>query len=79
MKKSTKAALAGLAFLAGCEIGIAIQLMKMIHRFTIRESAIDEFLPAEELEAAIDEAAMDNSDSSEQLPVPEGNTEDKED
>ena len=79
MKKSTKAALAGLAFLAGCEIGIAIQLMKMIHRFTIRESAIDEFLPDEELEAAIDEATMNENGDSEQLPVPEGNTEDKED
>ena len=79
MKKSTKAALAGLAFLAGCEIGIAIQLMKMIHRFTIRESAIDEFIPDEELEAAIDEATMNENGDSEQLPVPEGNTEDKED
>ncbi len=79
MKKSTKAALAGLAFLAGCEIGIAIQLMKMIHNFSIRESAIDEFIPDEELEAAIDEATMNENGDSEQLPVPEGNTEDKED
>lgn len=39
MNKKIKAALAGLAFVAGCEIGIAIQLMKMIHKFTIRESA----------------------------------------
>ena len=78
MKKSTKAALAGLAFVAGCEIGIAIQLMKMIHNFTIRESAIDEFIPDEELEAAIDEATMDDNDGSEQISVPEGEKEDKE-
>ena len=30
MSKKMKAALAGLAFVAGCEIGIAIELMKMI-------------------------------------------------
>ena len=41
MNKKTRAALAGLAFFAGCEIGIAIQLMKMIHKFTVRESAMD--------------------------------------
>ena len=41
MNKKTKAALAGLAFLAGCEIGIAVQLLKMIHKFTVRESAMD--------------------------------------
>jgi len=45
MKKKTKAALAGLAFLAGCEIGIAVQLMKMIHKFTVRESAMDAPIP----------------------------------
>ena len=39
MNKKMKAALAGLAFVAGCEIGIAIQLVKMIHTFTIKESA----------------------------------------
>ena len=37
-----KAALAGLAFVAGCEIGIAIQLVKMVHKFTIRENAIND-------------------------------------
>lgn len=79
MKKSTKAALAGLAFLAGCEIGIAIQLMKMVHNFTIRENAIDESIPDDEMEALIDEAAMDDGDSGEQMPVTEGNTEDEED
>jgi len=45
MNKKTKAALAGLAFLAGCEIGIAVQLMKMIHKFTVRESAMDAPIP----------------------------------
>ena len=45
MNKKTKAALAGLAFLAGCEIGIAVQLAKMIHKFTVRESAMDAPLP----------------------------------
>ena len=45
MNKKTKAALAGLAFLAGCEIGIAVQLAKMIHKFTVRESAMDAALP----------------------------------
>ena len=33
MNKKMKAALAGLAFVAGCEIGIALQLMKMIHKY----------------------------------------------
>ena len=47
-----KAALAGLAFVAGCEIGIAIELMKMIHKFTIREKAIEEPIPdIDEIEA----------------------------
>lgn len=30
MSKKFKAALAGLAFVAGCEVGIALQLAKMI-------------------------------------------------
>ena len=55
MNKKTKAALAGLAFFAGCEIGIAIQLMKMIHKFTIRESAMAESVPDEAAEAAAEE------------------------
>ena len=45
MNKKMKAALAGLAFLAGCEIGIAIQLAKMIHKFTVRESAMEGTIP----------------------------------
>lgn len=39
MDKRLKAAVAGLAFLAGCEIGIALQLIKMIHNYTIKEAA----------------------------------------
>ena len=35
MNRKLKAALAGLAFVAGCEIGIALQLVKMIHNYTI--------------------------------------------
>lgn len=76
MKRSTKAALAGLAFVAGCEIGIAIQLMKMIHNFTIKESAIDEVIPDDELEAAIDEAIPEDNGSCEETLVPENNSED---
>ena len=52
MSKKMKAALAGLAFVAGCEIGIAIQLMKMVHKFTVREKAIEEPIPdIDEIEA----------------------------
>ena len=50
MNKKTKAALAGLAFFAGCEIGIAIQLMKMIHKFTVRESAMTGSVPEDTAE-----------------------------
>lgn len=49
MTKKMKTALAGLAFVAGCEIGIAIQLMKMIHNYTIKENAMNEELPEEAL------------------------------
>lgn len=45
MKKRMKTAFAGLAFVAGCEIGIAIQLMKMIHNYTIKDKAISEPAP----------------------------------
>ena len=65
MNKKIKAALAGLAFVAGCEIGIAIQLMKMIHKFTIRESAsnTDADYPDEaEIDVTMDEADGEVSD-----------------
>jgi hypothetical protein len=60
MNKKMKAALAGLAFVAGCEIGIAIQLVKMIHKYTIKEEAsnVDAEFPEE---ALIDEALPDES------------------
>lgn len=47
MSKKWKAAMYGVAFVAGCEIGIAIQLMKMIHKFNVKESALNETIPAE--------------------------------
>lgn len=65
MNKKFKAALAGLAFVAGCEIGIAIQLMKMIHKFTIRESAsnTDADYPEEaEIDVTMNEAESEVSD-----------------
>ena len=65
MNKEFKAALAGLAFVAGCEIGIAIQLMKMIHKFTIRESAsnTDADYPEEaEIDVTMNEAESEVSD-----------------
>ena len=42
MDKRIKAAMAGLAFVAGCEIGIALQLVKMIHNYTDKEAASKE-------------------------------------
>ena len=69
MNKKFKAALAGLAFVAGCEIGIAIQLMKMIHKFTIRESAsnTDADYPDEaEIDVTMDEADGEVSDEADQ-------------
>lgn len=69
MNKKFKAALAGLAFVAGCEIGIAIQLMKMIHKFTIRESAsnTDADYPDEaEIDVTMDEAEGEVSDEADQ-------------
>ncbi len=65
MNKKTKAALAGLAFLAGCEIGIAVQLAKMIHKFTVRESAMDAPLPdseADDVPEDAEEAVTDVQD-----------------
>ena len=65
MNKKFKAALAGLAFVAGCEIGIAIQLMIMIHKFTIRESAsnTDADYPEEaEIDVTMNEAESEVSD-----------------
>ena len=55
MSKKWKAAMYGIAFVAGCEIGIAIQLMKMIHKFNVKESALNETIPAEPEEEAAGE------------------------
>ncbi len=68
MKKRMKAAFAGLAFVAGCEIGIAIQLMKMIHNYTIKDKAISEPAPedaAPEIvpEDAAQETAQDSAEN----------------
>ena len=68
MNKKTRAALAGLAFFAGCEIGIAIQLMKMIHKFTIRESAMDGSVPEEAAEEAAAELQEEPSEKEEAVP-----------
>ena len=69
MNKRMKAALAALTFVAGCEIGIAIQLMKMIHEYMIREEAINEETP-EELKSETDTESA--SGSEEAVPEAEG-------
>ena len=56
MSKKFKAALAGLAFVAGCEVGIALQLMKMIREYTVKEKALNEPLEASEEENAAEQA-----------------------
>lgn len=57
MNKKFKAAMAGLAFVAGCEIGIALQLMKMIRDYTVKEKAANE--PLEDAAAKDFEAVKD--------------------
>ena len=61
MDKRVKAAIAGLAFVAGCEVGIALQLMKMIRDYAIKEKALDEALEMSEDEASEDPAEPDTS------------------
>lgn len=68
MSKKFKAAMAGLAFVAGCEIGIALQLMKMIRDYTVKEKAANEQLEdavVDNTEAVgdVSEAADDISDT----------------
>ena len=65
MNKKTKAALAALSFVAGCEIGIAIQLMKMIHKFTVTESAMKETIPDGLRDEDLDEISMETEELSE--------------
>lgn len=63
MDKRIKAAMAGLAFVAGCEIGIALQLVKMIHNYTVKEAASKE--PIEDVikEAEIPESPETETDA----------------
>ena len=50
MNKKMKAALAGLAFVAGCEIGIALQILKIVKKYAVREAALKESIPEESVE-----------------------------
>ncbi len=63
MSKGFKAALAGLAFVAGCEVGIALQLMKMIRDYTLKEKALNEPLEASEEEIAAEQAINEELDA----------------
>lgn len=60
MSKKWKAAMYGIAFVAGCEIGIAIQLMKMIHKFNVRESALNETIPEDDAADESETAAVES-------------------
>lgn len=77
MSKKFKAAMAGLAFVAGCEIGIALQLMKMIRDYTVKEKAANEQLEdavVDNTEAVgdVSEAADDISDTFEDESAADG-------
>lgn len=63
MNKRLKAAIAGLAFVAGCEVGIALQLMKMIRDYTLKEKALSEPLEASEEEIAAEQAINEELDA----------------
>lgn len=63
MSKKFKAALAELAFVAGCEVGIALQLMKMIREYTVKEKALNEPLEASEEEIAAEQAINEELDT----------------
>ena len=63
MSKKFKAALAGLAFVAGCEVGIALQLVKMIRDYTLKEKALNEPLEASEEEIAAEQAINEELDA----------------
>ena len=68
MSKKWKAAMYGVAFVAGCEIGIAIQLMKMIHKFNVKESALNETIPAEPEEVLPEETLPEETLESGEFP-----------
>ena len=53
MNKRLKAAIAGLAFVAGCEVGIALQLAKMIRDYALKEKALSEPLEVSEEEIVV--------------------------
>ena len=68
MNKRLKAAIAGLAFVAGCEVGIALQLAKMIREkmirdYALKEKALSEPLEVSEEDAATEQAFVEESDS----------------
>lgn len=65
MSKKFKAAMAGLAFVAGCEIGIALQLMKMIRDYAVKEKAANE--PLEDAAAKDPEVVGDNPETADDI------------
>ena len=65
MSKRFKAAMAGLAFVAGCEVGIALRLMKMIREYALKEKALSEPLEATEEEIAAEQAINEELDAAE--------------
>lgn len=63
MNKRLKAAIAGLAFVAGCEVGIALQLAKMIRDYALKEQALSEPLEVSEEEIAAEQAINEELDT----------------
>lgn len=63
MNKRLKAAIAGLAFVAGCEVGIALQLAKMIRDYALKEKALCEPLEVSEEEIAAEQAINEELDT----------------
>ena len=63
MNKRLKAAIAGLAFVAGCEVGIALQLAKMIRDYTVKEKALSEPLEASDEDIAAGQTINSEEDS----------------
>ena len=63
MNKRLKAAIAGLAFVAGCEVGIALQLAKMIRDYTVKEKALSEPLEASDEDIAAGQVIDSEEDS----------------
>lgn len=63
MNKRLKAAIAGLAFVAGCEVGIALQLAKMIRDYALKEKSLSEPLEVSEEEIAAEQAINEELDT----------------